>query len=468
MDNPARRQFFKTSLIATALSALPSSLLAATRQALRIPPLLETRRGKPIFLSLDSVQYPLEMGKTVEVWGFNGHYLGPTIKIRKGDFAKLNYRNNLPQGVSMSIQGLQASGELLGGVGRVLQPKETWSPIIPITQAASTCWYHSVSLANSAYQTYRGLAGMWIIEDEQSLKSGLPHKYGVNDIPLILQDMRLNNQGLQLFQPNQTVLFGNRLFVNGQEAPYVNVPRGWVRLRLVNASLSRHYELRLDDEREMRLIASDQGFLPQAKVLKSIVLAPSERSELLIDLNEGESVRLIAGEKRDFLHVFTSLFADENELVDNTVLELRPEGLASVFSKQAEPQFNTDAVANLSNKVVQERQFHFDVNTGMVNDKHFDPKRVTNAKLNTTERWTLTANGIMGFRIQGAKFLIESINDTPVEQSEIAWKDSVLINGKVQILVKFEHMSSNNHPFLFGSANLMLADKGCIRLLVVQ
>lgn len=49
MDNPARRQFFKTSLIATALSALPSSLLAATRQALRIPPLLETRRGKPIF-----------------------------------------------------------------------------------------------------------------------------------------------------------------------------------------------------------------------------------------------------------------------------------------------------------------------------------------------------------------------------------------------------------------------------------
>lgn len=43
------------------------------------------------------------------------------------------------------------------------------------------------------------------------------------------------------------------------------------------------------------------------------------------------SVRLIAGEKRDFLHVFTSLFADENELVDNTVLELRPEGLASVF-----------------------------------------------------------------------------------------------------------------------------------------
>lgn len=104
-----------------------------------------------------------------------------------------------------------------------------------------------------------------------------------------------------------------------------------MRLRLVNASLSRHYELRLDDEREMRLIASDQGFLPQAKVLKSIVLAPSERSELLIDLNEGESVRLIAGEKRDFLHVFTSLFADENELVDNTVLELRPEGLASVF-----------------------------------------------------------------------------------------------------------------------------------------
>ena len=44
---------------------------------------------------------------------FNGNYLGPTIRIKSGSFAKLNYHNNLPQSIALSIQGLQASGELL-------------------------------------------------------------------------------------------------------------------------------------------------------------------------------------------------------------------------------------------------------------------------------------------------------------------------------------------------------------------
>ncbi|UAX41415.1 multicopper oxidase domain-containing protein [Pasteurella canis] len=464
----SRRQFFKKSFIATALSTLPLSLWAATRQPLFIPPLMETRRGRPIFLTMQAVDHALESGKNVEVWGFNGQYLGPTVKIRQGDFAKVNYRNNLSQAVALNIQGIQASGELLGGVGRVLQPKETWSPIIPVTQSAATCWYHSVTLANSAYQTYRGLVGMWIIEDNESRKSPLPQKYGVNDIPLILQDMRLNSNGLQLFQQNDHSFLGNRLFVNGQEAPYLTVPRGWVRLRLVNASLSRSYELRCDDERDLHLIAQDQGFLPQAKQLKSILLAPSERIEILIDLNEGDNVSLIAGEKRHFMHKFTALFASEDELIENTVLELRPEGLASVFSQQTVTQFNTDAVTHLSAQIVQERHFHFDVTTGTINDKHFDPRRVTTAKLGSTERWILTATQPMGFRIQGAKFVLEKLDDKPLELNEIAWKDSIWIAGKVQLLVKFDNVSSNNHPFIFGSSNLMLADKGCIRLLVVQ
>lgn len=468
MPTFSRRQFFKTSFIATALSTLPPPLLAATRQPLRILPLMETRRGRPIFLTMQPTDYQLDAGKTVEVWGFNGQYLGPTIKIRKGDFAKVNYRNNLSQGVALHIQGLQTSGELLGGIGRVLQPKETWSPIIPISQPAATCWYHAVTLANSAYQTYRGLVGLWIIEDETSRHPQLPQKYGVNDIPLILQDMRLNSSGLQLFQQNEATLLGNRLLVNGQEAPYLTVPRGWVRLRLVNASLSRAYELRCDDQRDMHVIAQDQGFLPQPKIVKSVLLAPSERLELLIDLNEGESVSVIAGEKRNFLHQFTTLFAGENELIDNTVLTLHPEGLASVFSKQADLQFKIDAAESLSHHVAQTRHFHFDVNTGMVNDKHFDPRRVTNAKLGTTERWILTSSSPMGFRIQGAKFVIESINDQLLAEHEMAWKDSLWLTGKVQILMRFDNMSSNNHPFIFGSSNLMLADKGCIRLLVVQ
>ncbi|HBO38714.1 MAG TPA: cell division protein FtsQ, partial [Pasteurellaceae bacterium] len=107
--NHSRRRFFKTSLIATALSAMPAPLLAAARPALLIPPLLESRRGKPIFLGMETTQVRLLNNKLVEVWGFNGQYLGPTVKVKQGDFVKLNYRNNLPQFVAMNIQGLQVS-----------------------------------------------------------------------------------------------------------------------------------------------------------------------------------------------------------------------------------------------------------------------------------------------------------------------------------------------------------------------
>ncbi|MBF1197343.1 MAG: protein SufI [Fusobacterium periodonticum] len=74
----------------------------------------------------------------------------------------------------------------------------------------------------------------------------------------------------------------------------------------------------------------------------------------------------------------------------------------------------------------------------------------------------------VGFTIQGAKFVIESQDDVKVDASELAWKDTVWVKKKVQILVKFEQPSSNTHPFLFGSSNLMLADMGCLGIMIVQ
>ena len=148
MPRFSRRQLLKSSLISTALTALPTRLLAASRPKLTVPPLIDVRRGRPIVLTMAEMGYNLDGSHLVSVWGFNGNYLGPTIKIKSGSFAKLNYHNNLPQHVSLSIQGLQASGELFGGATRVLKKGESWAPIVPIEQPASTCWYRSSTLAN--------------------------------------------------------------------------------------------------------------------------------------------------------------------------------------------------------------------------------------------------------------------------------------------------------------------------------
>lgn len=463
----SRRQLFKKTLIAGAFMSLPHAAIAGSRQPLVVPPLLESRRGKPVFLGLETIQTKLVNDTLTEVWGFNGLYLGPTVRVRKGDFVKLNYRNNLPQLVAMNIQGLQTDSNTLGGIGHSLKPGETWAPIVPINQTAATCYYHSCSLAGSAYQNYRGLVGLWLIEDDESRKANLPNKYGVNDIPLILQDIHLNNQNSPVFSSNEPHFMGNRLFINGQEAPYLNVARGWVRLRLLNASISRSYELRFDDGREFLLIAKEQGFLPEPKPMKSIHLGTGERIEMLVDLNEGGNVSLIAGKKRGLFDKL-SLFIDDNgEVADNTVLELRPEGLISAFNRQ--PSYQFSSMATRPKQITQERTFHIDNENAMINQKRFDPRRIdVNAKQGSVERWHITSSSAAGFRIQGAKFLVESQNDQAVPDNELVWQDTLRIANKATLLVQFDNRSSNAQPFIFGSSDLLQADKGAIGLLVVQ
>lgn len=51
--------------------------------------------------------------------------------------------------------------------------------------------------------------------------------------------------------------------MNGVQGPYVEVSRGWVRLRLLNASNSRRYMLRMSDGRALHVISSDQVSYPR-------------------------------------------------------------------------------------------------------------------------------------------------------------------------------------------------------------
>ncbi|HGO5815983.1 TPA: multicopper oxidase domain-containing protein [Mannheimia haemolytica] len=456
-----RRQFLQGSALATAFATMPTPLLAADRPQLKIPPLMDIGRGKPLRLDLRPAQTQFDKGKLVDVWGVNGQYLAPTVRVKSGDFVKLTYLNNLPQKISMNIQGLQASSEIIGTVHRSLEPKSSWSPIVSINQPACTCWYHADTMLNSAFQVYRGLAGLWLIEDEQSKKAALPNKYGVNDIPLILQDQLLNKDGVQVLDKNTPQFFGKRLFVNGQESPYFNVPRGWVRLRIVNASLSRAYELRLDNEQPLHLIATGVGMLAQPLEKESIQLAPSERVEVLLDLSEGKTVSLISGQKRDIFYKIGQVFANNDELNDNVILELRPEGMAAVLNNK--PSLPTFDLAEFNLKISQERRFTIRPSDFLINQKRFDPKRIDfSVKKGSVERWYLHSTQAVGFTLQGAKFIIETQNRKQYPINALAWRDTVWLEAEQEItlLVRFDNTASEQLPFTFGVSDFMLRDRG--------
>lgn len=115
----SRRRFIQTSGLALCAGALPLRAHASGSQvSLPIPPLLESKRGQPLFLTLQRSHWAFMSGRKASAWGINGLYLGPTVRVYSGDDVKLIYSNRLPDPVSMEISGLQVPGALSGEIGR--------------------------------------------------------------------------------------------------------------------------------------------------------------------------------------------------------------------------------------------------------------------------------------------------------------------------------------------------------------
>ncbi len=111
----SRRQFIQASGVALCAGAVPLRAHAAGQQpALPVPPLLESRRGQPLFLTLSRAHWSFAPGTRAQVWGFNGRYMGPTIRVWSGDDVKLIYSNRLQESVAMTVSGLQVPGPLMG------------------------------------------------------------------------------------------------------------------------------------------------------------------------------------------------------------------------------------------------------------------------------------------------------------------------------------------------------------------
>jgi FtsP/CotA-like multicopper oxidase with cupredoxin domain len=122
----------------------------------------------------------------------------------------------------------------------------------------------------------RGLAGLFYIDD--STNPDLPHRYGIDDIPIILQDRTFDSRGqFSLRGRAVTGALGDKILVNGTYNPHLPVTTRQVRLRILNASTARIYHLAFADDREFALIATDVGFLPSAQQTRRLLLSPAER-----------------------------------------------------------------------------------------------------------------------------------------------------------------------------------------------
>ncbi len=236
---------------------------------LLIPPLLEPAQGgvARFDLSLGESSHDFGSGVLTDTVSYNGQsVLGPTMRWRSGSDVEINVSNNLDEGTTAHWHGADVPAEDDGGPHSQIEPGQTWVADFEVIQPAATLWYHPHMMGTSAEQVFHGAAGMIIVEDDNSAAASLPSTYGVDDIPVILQDREFTADGQLSFEidNDDDGDLNPNLTVNGTMDPYTTVPAGPVRLRLLNGSQARVYELgsdsdsvKVDGGGEVAAVASD-------------------------------------------------------------------------------------------------------------------------------------------------------------------------------------------------------------------
>ncbi|MFC0628893.1 multicopper oxidase family protein [Kribbella deserti] len=269
-------------------------------------------------------------GLQTEVLGYDGQFPGPTFDVRSGRTIAVEQVNHLdvptvvhlhgghtpadsdgwPTDLVMPVGGSTGGHEHHGGhamPGDVRQGRRTH--VYPNTQRAATLWYHDHRMDFTAPQVYRGLAGLHLIRDAE--EDALPLPAGDREIPLVIADRAFNADGSFRYPALDPTLqstpgvenaymegvVGDVILVNGAPWPALEVEAARYRFRLLNASNARRYELALDPgPGKIHQIGSDGGLLDKPIEHSSLVVAPAERFDVIIDFSQyavGSDVTLV-------------------------------------------------------------------------------------------------------------------------------------------------------------------------------
>ncbi len=142
-----------------------------------------------------------------------------------------------------------------------------------------------------------GLAGLVLIEDDESRLLRLPKQWGIDDVPVIVQDKKFTADGqidYQLDVMSAAVgWFGDTLLTNGAIYPQHAAPKGWLRLRLLNGCNARSLNFATSDKRPLYVVASDGGLLPEPVKVSELPMLMGERFEVLVDISDGKPFDLV-------------------------------------------------------------------------------------------------------------------------------------------------------------------------------
>jgi o-aminophenol oxidase len=344
-----------TASPALAPGVAPNYGLAKFLDPLRIPPVIRPHswwHQEDITINMTRVGVRLHSQLPVTtVWAYEGQFPGPTIEVRAGKRLRVAWRNEidgtiplvavrapvaeanrpgsrdaqgnplpvidgvaeLPAWHVVHLHGALTNGGNDGWAHNATLRGHAQLTEYPNDQRSTTLWYHDHAMAVTRFNVHAGLAGMYLIRDDEEDGLELPSRD--HEIPLVITDRNLDTDpatgaltGQLLFKPAEVApgviipVTGPFNLVNGVIWPHLDVDARWYRFRVVNTANSRFYTLNLIDEAgalhndAVRVIGTDGGLLPAPAPMPAggLILAPSERADVLVDFSRfaGQRLRL--------------------------------------------------------------------------------------------------------------------------------------------------------------------------------
>ena len=243
-------------------------------------------------------------GKPTQVWRYHAivhkgdknriielprSYLGPIIKANQGEKIRVRFKNQIPDKSIVHWHGLHVPAIMDGHPRYVIPQGQSYLYEFEVKNRAGTYWYHPHPHGRTGPQVYQGLAGLFLVSDEQERALGLPDDD--YDVPLVIQDRMFDPDNQLVYtsghkMEQMTGFLGDWIMVNGMPDFTLPVSTCAYRLRLLNGSNSRIYKLAWKDGRPLTIIGTDGGLLERPAYRQYAFLSPAERLEIWADFSE--------------------------------------------------------------------------------------------------------------------------------------------------------------------------------------
>ncbi|MCB9234901.1 MAG: multicopper oxidase domain-containing protein [Bacteroidia bacterium] len=468
-------KFAKSSFLLLSLTLAFAGLRAQFLNPLFIP---DTLTGPVFNLTLAPSYVNFLAGDSTVTHGINQPYLGPTLIFQRGDTVQMHVTNNLTDTTTMHWHGMHVAPEDDGGPHTFIPPNTTWSPSFVIDDEATTHWYHPHLHGHTAEQVYKGAAGMIIVRDAHEASLNLPRTYGVDDFPIIIQDKSFDATNQLIF-----AAMADTIAINGTLGAFLSVPAQMVRFRLLNGSNQRVYNVGFPTNLPVFQIASDGGLLEAPVPVNTVLLAPGERAQVVVNFG-GQN-----GNNYPFPSLNSTmppgisggpggpggLPGNPLDSADFILMEFRVNPQTPNPVTSLPTSLNTYVKPSLSN-VDRTRIKIMDADPNgfpyYINSTPFNHMVINDTVIkDNIEVWTLinTTDVAHPFHIHDIQFYITELNGSPPPAPMAGRKDVVLVQpgDTISFIGEFTDFVDSVIPYMYHCHNLFHEDAGMMGQFIV-